>query len=65
MPAHKDSESFPAGANEVFIDGSARWVMADTMTYLHSWNPSTATLYFYQDDLGQLEPRRSELATVK
>ena len=64
MPAHKDSGSLPAGANEVFIDGSARWVKADTMTYLHSWNPSTATLYFYQDDLGQLEPRRTQLATI-
>jgi len=65
MPAHKDSGKLPAGGNEVFIDGSARWVKASTMMYLHTWNPSTATLYFYQDDLGQSESRRAQFATVK
>jgi hypothetical protein len=35
------------------------------MMYLHTWNPSTATLYFYQDDLGVLEPLRAKLSKVK
>jgi prepilin-type N-terminal cleavage/methylation domain-containing protein len=65
MPAHKDAGKLPAGGNEVFIDGSARWVKGDTMMYLHTWNPSTAALYFYQDDLGVLEPLRAKLSKVK
>jgi len=65
MPAHKDSGKLPAGANEVFIDGSARWIKAKELMYLHSWQESTAALYIYQDDLGQLEPNRSRFDTVK
>lgn len=66
LPAHKDSGPLPVGANEVFIDGSARWIKAKEMTYVHAWNESTAALYIYQDDLGpQLEPRRAELSKVK
>jgi hypothetical protein len=65
MPAHKDSGPLPAGANEVFIDGSARWVNAKDMMFVHSWNPGTAALYMYQDDLGALEPKRAQLKTVE
>lgn len=35
------------------------------MMYIHSWNASTAALYFYQDDLGALESQRANLDTVK
>jgi hypothetical protein len=59
LPAHSDSgASYPAGGNEVFIDGSARWIKTKgVMIYLHSWgDPDTGggarPLYFYQDDLG-------------
>jgi prepilin-type N-terminal cleavage/methylation domain-containing protein len=58
LPAHSDSgATFPAGGNEVFIDGSARWIKTKgVMIFLHSWgDPDTGgrePLYFYQDDLG-------------
>ena len=65
MPAHKDSGKLPVGGNEVFIDGSARWVKAKTMMFLHSWQASTAALYIYQEDLGALESQRGNLAMVK
>ena len=65
LPAHKDTFSMvPSGANEVFIDGSARWVKAKGMLrFIHSWAVSRE-LYFYQDDLGALEPLRAQLKTV-
>ncbi|MCU0783984.1 MAG: prepilin-type N-terminal cleavage/methylation domain-containing protein [Verrucomicrobia bacterium] len=65
LPAHKNSGSLlPAGANEVFIDGSARWVKAKgTLRFIHSWAVNRE-LYFFQDDLGALEPRRAQLMTV-
>ncbi len=65
LPAHHDGSSMlPAGANEVFIDGSARWIRArGLLRFIHSW-AAGRELYFYQDDLGLLEPQRSQLKTV-
>jgi len=51
LPAHKNSDGLPAGGNEVFVDGSVRWVKAADMRYIHSWSPATRELYFYQDNL--------------
>ena len=59
LPSHKDGvATLPAGGNEVFIDGSARWIKAREMYFIHSWNTSRE-LYFFQEDLGALEPFRN------
>ncbi len=55
LPAHKRPGGLPAGGNEVFIDGSARWVKYTEMYFIHSWSVSDRELYFYQDDLGELD----------
>ena len=55
LPAHKRPGSLPAGGNEVFIDGSARWVKYTEMFYIHTWAVGSRELYFYQDDLGELD----------
>jgi len=61
LPAHRDTGAArPAGGNEVFIDGSARWVKLEGMLFIHSWNV-TRELYIYQDHLGELESRRAQL----
>ena len=65
LPAHKDSMgALPAGANEVFIDGSARWIKRQQLRFIHSWS-TTRELYFYQEDLGVLEPKRNALKKVE
>ena len=65
IPPHKNGGSkTPPGANEVFIDGSARWVKAkEGMYFIHSWN-SGRELYFSQEDLGELEKYRARLLKV-
>jgi prepilin-type N-terminal cleavage/methylation domain-containing protein len=66
LPAHKDGVgTLPAGGNEVFIDGSGRWIKArGTMMFIHSWS-TIRELYIYQEDLGKLEPQRASLKTVQ
>ncbi len=65
LPAHADRNGRPAGGNELFIDGSARWVKAKSMLFIHSWSPSTRELYFFQEDLGELEPFRKYLRSIQ
>jgi len=51
LPAHKAKNNLPAGGNEVFIDGSARWVKAAEMRFVHSYNTGSRLFFMYQDKL--------------
>ena len=63
--AHPASDGRPAGGNEVFVDGSARWVPARQMRYIHSWTGDTSReVFFWQENLEVMEPFRSYLYTI-
>jgi type II secretory pathway pseudopilin PulG len=52
LPPHRNGTTgFPAGGNEVFVDGSAQWIKAVQMRFLTTWNTSTRKCYFYQDPI--------------
>ena len=66
MPQHHSAgqsvSSPPEGGNEVFMDGSARWIKFENMLYLHSWSGDSARMaYMYQDDIGLCERYRVSL----
>lgn len=67
LPAHKTKGALPAGGNEVFADGSGRWIKAGDMRLIHTYSTSVASreIYFMQDDLGVLEPVRGSLKTIQ
>ena len=52
-PQHHGPGSMrPIGGNEVFVDGSTRWIKFQQMYYLTTWTTDgTRIYYFYQDDL--------------
>jgi prepilin-type N-terminal cleavage/methylation domain-containing protein len=64
LPAHSDGPPYPAGGNEVFVDGSAQWVKAQTMLFIHSWS-TEHPLYIYQQDLGALTKEQAFLLKAK
>ncbi len=64
-PPHCVSGSkLPEGANEVFIDGSTRWIPVKQMYYFTTWNTDGSRIgYFWQDDPGDIPAAKlSQLA---
>jgi len=54
MPPHKTPQGMPEGGNQLYVDGSARWVPFERMLFIHSWNAGgTRDSYFHQEDLGE------------
>jgi prepilin-type N-terminal cleavage/methylation domain-containing protein len=53
LPAHRRNGDIPSGGNELFADGSGRWVKAGMMRNLYT-PVSGRQFYFYQDDMGTL-----------
>jgi prepilin-type N-terminal cleavage/methylation domain-containing protein len=53
MPQHRFSPGPPEGGNNLYADGSARWVAFNKMYYLNRWGDNDTRMgYWYQDDLG-------------
>ncbi|PWU09207.1 MAG: prepilin-type cleavage/methylation domain-containing protein [Verrucomicrobia bacterium] len=49
LPPHHGMNPFPEGGNQLFCDGSARWIKADQMRFLTTWDVNNRKCYFFQD----------------
>jgi prepilin-type N-terminal cleavage/methylation domain-containing protein len=71
MPQHRGGRSLiPKGGNQVFCDGSARWIKFESMYFLHTWNSgpsftSSRVAYMYQDDSDFPQLLRQQLPSLK
>jgi hypothetical protein len=59
IPPHRTKNGLPAGGNEVFCDGSAKWCKFDTMLHFETWD-NAKFVYWYQDGM-DFEPGLSAL----
>lgn len=57
--------AYPDGANHLSVDGSVAWRKWETLLQLTTWDTSTRLLYFYQDDLGQINPADALYLKIK
>jgi prepilin-type N-terminal cleavage/methylation domain-containing protein len=47
---------FPDGGNHLTVDGSVHWIKFENTLAITSFAPGTYNYYFYQDDLGTMNP---------
>lgn len=63
VPPHADSPNpWPAGGNQMYVDGSVEWVPFHKMSFVHAYNPHA--YFFYQQDLGGLVVPENMKATA-
>jgi prepilin-type N-terminal cleavage/methylation domain-containing protein len=57
LVAHqRPNASFPDGANHLTVDGSVSWIKWENLLQITTFDTSSRLFYFYQDDLGQINP---------
>lgn len=64
MPSHRVKDKvFPAGSNQVYVDGSAEWVDFIDLLLIHTWsNDGSRNFYMRQNDLGSFNPPKEAKA---
>jgi len=63
VPHPRPGKKHPDGGNQLFVDGSVRWIKFEKMYFLTSWNPGSRRLFAYQEDWGNVTP--SQLNAMK
>jgi prepilin-type N-terminal cleavage/methylation domain-containing protein len=57
MVAHqRHGASYPDGSNHLTVDGSVNWKKWETLLQITTFDTGTRLFYFYQEDLGQINP---------
>jgi prepilin-type N-terminal cleavage/methylation domain-containing protein len=56
VPHQRPNAPYPDGANHLTVDGSVNWIRMQNLLQITTFDTSTRLFYFYQDDLGKINP---------
>ena len=56
VPHQRPGEPYPDGSNHLTVDGSVNWIKMQNLLQITTFDTSTRLFYFYQDDLGKINP---------
>ncbi len=56
VPHQRPGAQYPDGASHLTVDGSVNWVKWENLLEITTFDTGTRLFYFYQDDLGQINP---------
>ncbi|MDB6015920.1 MAG: hypothetical protein JWR19_409 [Pedosphaera sp.] len=57
LVAHQRANAqYPDGANHLAVDDSVSWIKSEKLLQITTFDTSSRLFYFYQDDLGQINP---------
>jgi len=56
---------YPDGANQLTVDGSVNWIKVENLLQLNTWDMTHRLYFFYQDDIGGINPLNMNKATIK
>jgi prepilin-type N-terminal cleavage/methylation domain-containing protein len=55
---------FPDGANHLTVDGSVNWIKMENLLQITTFDTGTRLFYFYQSDLGNMNPLNASKPTL-
>jgi prepilin-type N-terminal cleavage/methylation domain-containing protein len=66
LVAHqRPNAQYPDGANHLTVDGSVNWIKWEKLLQITTFDTSSRLFYFYQDDLGQINPADVRYLQIK
>jgi prepilin-type N-terminal cleavage/methylation domain-containing protein len=66
LVAHqRPGAAYPDGANHLTVDCSVNWIKWEKLLQINTFDTSTRLFYFYQDDLGNINPADVRYLQIK
>ena len=65
VPHQRPNAQFADGSNHLTVDGSVNWIKWEKLLQITTFDTSTRLFYFFQDDLGQINPADVQYLKIK